>query len=51
VLRIKFCGGRKFNASKTASSPSAKPLAVRLKDDTEQMTSYKNGHRKNINYL
>jgi hypothetical protein len=26
VLRIKFSAGRKFNASKSASSPSAKTL-------------------------
>jgi len=28
VLRIKFRAGRKFSASKSASSPSAKPLSV-----------------------
>jgi hypothetical protein len=30
VLRIKFSAGRQFSASKSASSPSAKPLPARL---------------------
>jgi len=30
VLRIKFSAARQFSASKPASSPSAKPLAVTL---------------------
>jgi len=32
-LRIKFSAGRQFSASKSASSPSAKPLAVMVYDN------------------
>ena len=37
MLRIKFGAGRQFSASKSASSPSAKPLPACLKDDTARM--------------
>jgi hypothetical protein len=38
MFRIKFGAGRQFSASKSASSPSAKPLSANLK---------KNYHEKN----
>jgi len=42
VLRIKFSAGRQFSITKSASSPSAKPLAAIIRDSA-------NLNQQNIN--
>jgi hypothetical protein len=47
VLRIKFSASRQFSASKSASSPSAKTLAVTLAKLNEMSTKHKYADRIN----
>jgi len=48
VLRIKFCGGRKFSASKSPTSCSCKPLQASVKRQTTDMIAININKRKNL---
>ncbi|MFD0985161.1 hypothetical protein [Flavobacterium myungsuense] len=47
MLRIKFSAGRQFCAPKSASSPSAKPLAVIPRDTLRTLTFQKKDRKAN----